>query len=140
MRFRICKSCTLIGPATYLIKALNSLWEKDIQDTITFDQVNLFDVVFFLTTAKIQLFFFFFKPHARRRVVWHLKRHDLKDLQSTSHGKTKVILNLQSESMGVKVLTQNIYIYIIIATCQQSYGDAMVTTSGCFIKQKIYHP
>ena len=33
-----------------------------------------------------------------------------------------------------------IYIYTYIGTWQQSYGDAMVTMSGCLTKQKIYHP
>ena len=88
---------------------------------------------FFLTATKIQVFFIFVNYTLAAG-----KPHNLKDLQSTSHGKIQVILDLQSRPMGMKGLTQNIC--IIIATWQQSYGDAMVTTSGCLIKQKIYHP
>ena len=93
---------------------------------------TFFDAVF-SDRLKNSSIFHFCKLHTRSRLAWHLKRHNLKDLQSTPHGKIKVILDLQSVSMRVKELTQYIYIYIyiyiIIATWQQSYGNAMVTTS-----------
>ena len=97
-----------------------------------FFEVNFFD------RHKNSSIFHFCELHTRSREAWHLKPHNLKDLQSTSHGKIQVVLDLQSRPVGVRGLTQNIC--IIIATWQQSYGDAMVTTSGCLIKQKIYHP
>ena len=106
--------------------------KKDIQHTIILIKSTFFDAFFFLIAD--QKLKYSSTTHAQQGSL-HLKRHNLKDLQSTTHGKIQVILDLQSRSMGVKGLTQKIN--KIITTWQQSYGVAMVTTSGCLIKQKI---
>ena len=84
---------------------------------------TFFDVVF-PDRLKNSSIFCFCKLHTRNRVVWHL---NLKILQSTSHGKLQVILDLQRGSIGVKGLTQ-IYIYIYIyrnlaTVLRRCYGD-----------------
>ena len=89
---------------------------------------TFFDAVF-SDRRKNSSIFHFCKLHTRRRLVWHLKRHNLKDLPSTAHGKNEGHFGPAERVYGSERIN-TIYIYIIIATWQQSYGNAMVTTSG----------